>query len=149
MDQILNLDILNLLFRESSSSNPQSKTILSAFKFKRTHNQENRPYKCLSCLNKITDTSSRKRVIGNFKHNFINPAGLVFHIGCFKKANGILCAGEPTNEYTWFKGYTWNLAYCAHCTEHLGWHFQNARSSFYGLNLTKIYLPLKSQSTDL
>ncbi|CAN0446632.1 unnamed protein product, partial [Ectocarpus fasciculatus] len=29
----------------------------------------------------------------------------------------------PRAQHSWFPGYAWTCAYCAHCPEHLGWRF--------------------------
>ena len=35
----------------------------------------------------------------------------------------ILLHGRPTAQDTWFPGYHWQSASCAHCYTHLGWLF--------------------------
>lgn len=47
--------------------------------------------------------------------------------------------GAPTLEFSWFPGYTWQLALCGQCNAHLGWKFVAGPDSnlmprkFYGL----------------
>jgi len=31
--------------------------------------------------------------------------------------------GRPTTEFSWFEGYSWQVAVCSECGEHLGWRF--------------------------
>jgi hypothetical protein len=66
---------------------------------------------------------------------FINPAGRVFRISCFKEAPGADDEGTPTEEYSWFPGYAWNLAICRGCGVHLGWRFEGTAvpAVFFGL----------------
>ena len=47
-------------------------------------------------------------------------------------------AGEPTTEHSWFPGYTWRIALCSRCRNHLGWLFQGHGEGFYGLILTQL-----------
>jgi len=73
--------------------------------------------------------------IGGHERVFINPAGRVFRIACFKDAPGATDEGTPTEEFTWFPGYAWNLAVCLGCGVHLGWRFEGTAMPpvFFGL----------------
>ncbi len=73
--------------------------------------------------------------IGGHERVFINPAGRVFRISCFKEAPGAHDEGTPTEEFTWFPGYAWNLALCRGCGVHLGWRFEgnDLPAVFFGL----------------
>src|SRR5262245_63170347 len=62
---------------------------------------------CAKCRNPITDKSAMVAVSGLRTHVFTNPDGYRFRIGCFAKAHGLRGLGEPTLEYTWFAGFTW------------------------------------------
>ena len=60
-----------------------------------------------------------------------------------KKCWGIMAQGEPSAEYSWFPGYTWQIINCADCWTHLGWEFCATREDlrpkqFYGLTKTAI-----------
>ncbi|CAK0788077.1 unnamed protein product [Prorocentrum cordatum] len=35
----------------------------------------------------------------------------------------IRCSGEPTQEHSWFPGFSWSMAHCRLCDAHLGWSF--------------------------
>ncbi len=63
---------------------------------------------------------------GRHYHDCINPAGVSYHIDCFRKAPGCRLAGEAHSEHSWFPGCSWQ------CALHLGWYFQGA-PSFHGL----------------
>ncbi len=78
--------------------------------------------------------------IGGHERVFINPAGRVFRVACFKEAPGAEDVGEPTDEHTWFPDYEWNFALCRGCGEHLGWRFAgNAPPAvFFGLIKTAL-----------
>lgn len=71
-------------------------------------------------------------VDGRHQHLFFNPAGIAFEIRCFAAAPGTICHGAPSAEFTWFAGYRWRIALCAHCHAHLGWRF-TGEGLFYGL----------------
>lgn len=69
----------------------------------------------------------------------MNPAGLLFHIGCFDSAIGCRLIGPASLEYAWFPGFAWRLALCGQCGVQLGWHFRNEElAGFYGLILDRL-----------
>jgi hypothetical protein len=57
-------------------------------------------------------------------HHVFNPAGVVFHIGCFAQARGVRVAGPYTTAFTWFPGYAWAPTACGTCARHLGWAYR-------------------------
>ena len=94
---------------------------------------------CRHCLKVISSPSERIEVQGSHKHTFANPQGIVYEIGCFKNAAGCGYTGVPTNEYTWFRGFSWRVALCGRCLTHLGWLFiSSGQSSFTGLILNRL-----------
>lgn len=88
---------------------------------------------CHRCRTVITSQAQAIEIRGDHFHTFFNPAGIVYELRCFRKAPGCLVHGDPTTEFTWFKGYTWQFCLCSRCLAHLGWFFQSADSFFYGL----------------
>lgn len=109
---------------------------------------EERAIACAACLAIITTIERRVAVHGSHEHRFVNPAGLLFHIGCFAEAIGCRIVGPDSLEYPWFPGFAWRCASCASCGQHLGWHFRDAsaetsatRSSFFGLILDRLVQP--------
>lgn len=92
---------------------------------------------CAACRREITSASARTRVDGRHEHAFVNPHGFAYHIGCFSTAPGCLVAGEPSREFTWFRGHTWQMAICGGCHVHLGWSFSGA-ARFFGLILDRL-----------
>lgn len=94
---------------------------------------------CRQCLKKITAAEERISVDGAHMHTFANPHGIVFEIGCFRSAEGCGQVGPESDEFTWFKGFRWEVAYCRGCLLHLGWLFVSpAGGSFYGLILDRL-----------
>ncbi len=93
---------------------------------------------CCCCGRIITSSGQRIEVNGSHEHTFANPEGIVFHIACFARVQGCLFAGEPTGDWTWFRGYLWSVAYCAGCGSHLGWSYSSGDGVFYGLVLRSI-----------
>jgi hypothetical protein len=55
---------------------------------------------CAACGNLATRGRWRISVSGDHAHTLANPAGLVFHVDCYKEAPGIRAEGEPTAEFT-------------------------------------------------
>ncbi len=103
---------------------------------------ENDRLLCRHCLVVITNRSEQIRVNGSFQHTFANPHGIVFEIGCFQNARGCGHVGAPTDEFTWFAGYYWQVAVCGSCLTHIGWRF-SARDGgiFFGLILDRLVAP--------
>lgn len=88
---------------------------------------------CAACLQSVTTTSARIEMSGSHAHSFSNPHGILFHIGCFAVAPGCGAVSEASLRHTWFPGYTWQIAVCLGCGEHLGWLFRSGDSRFHGL----------------
>jgi hypothetical protein len=99
---------------------------------------------CRRCGHLITRPSDRIIKDGSYRHTFANPSGIVFEIGCFSHAEGCGPSGEPTDEFTWFRGYRWRLALCRACFVHLGWQFNSlgGSSGFWGLILNRLSFPV-------
>ncbi len=95
--------------------------------------------RCRACGSAITSKDQRIAVNGRHDHVFFNPHGHVFEIGCFARAPGAFSASPPSSEFSWFPGFSWQIAGCAACRAHLGWRFQGERSSgFFGLILDRL-----------
>lgn len=108
---------------EASSKNENSQEVTE---------EENKKLFCKHCKNYITNTDEAIAIEGAHLHTFSNPAGFEYTINCYRIAPGCLVSGEPANEYTWFKNYDWQLAFCNACSEQLGWLFSN-EEQFYAL----------------
>ncbi len=96
---------------------------------------------CAACGIAITCPDHRIAIQGAHEHRFMNPAGFLFHIGCFAYAAGCTIIGPDSLEYPWFPGFAWRYAMCGSCGQHLGWHFRQARSHFFGLILDRLLQP--------
>ncbi len=93
---------------------------------------------CRSCSNVLTSPDESIHIDGNHVHKFVNPAGIIFKIRCFKSVPGCIAVGSPTKEFTWFPGFSWSFAICASCLNHLGWFYFSEGNSFFGLILDNI-----------
>lgn len=93
---------------------------------------------CKSCHLWITAHDWQFSIKGGFEHHVFNPAGMMFHIGCFRDAPGCWATGKPSDEFSWFKGYAWRMALCQGCGKQLGWLFTHQESAFYGLILNRL-----------
>ena len=94
---------------------------------------------CRLCDHPVTRDADRIERDGSHQHTFANPHGIVYEIGCFRSAPGCGYSGPATNEFTWFKGYSWRIAMCRACLTHLGWLFDAAGNDrFYGLILDRL-----------
>lgn len=95
---------------------------------------------CAACRHAVTDPNQRIAVQGAHEHNFTNPHGITFHIGCFRDASGCAAVGDATTDFSWFPGYTWRVALCMNCQAHLGWRFQMNQDYFHGLIVNRLVL---------
>jgi hypothetical protein len=94
---------------------------------------------CRQCHNVLTSLNEQIEVQGSQKHTFANPHGIVFEIGCFRAVMGCGYAGPASDEFSWFKGFSWRAAVCVMCLTHLGWLFESrSGSSFHGLILDRL-----------
>jgi hypothetical protein len=72
-------------------------------------------------------------------HTFANPHGIVFEIGCFGAVEGCGYAGPASDEFSWFKGFSWRVVVCVMCLTHLGWFFESRDGgNFHGLILDRL-----------
>lgn len=100
---------------------------------------------CLACGGFVADPRDRVSVNGAHAHSFINPAGIIFRVGCFATTPGARAAGAATHHWTWFPGFAWRAALCTRCGAHLGWCFDSADASFVALILDRV---IERDSTD-
>jgi hypothetical protein len=100
--------------------------------------KEEEALNCAACGQSITSTRHRSSVGGKFQHTVVNPAGILFEIGCFSEAEGCRELGPESDDFSWFEGYVWQVAVCTSCKAHLGWHFWSSDNEFYGLILNKL-----------
>ena len=97
---------------------------------------------CRQCLQVITRPKERVEMEGSHQHTFANPSGIVYQIGCFQSAKGCAQTGSATDEFSWFKGFSWRIVVCRTCLFHLGWVFaSHTRGRFYGLILDRLIFP--------
>jgi hypothetical protein len=104
--------------------------VLKAEQVEKQEEEEN--LYCFICGQIVTQTRKRISVDGAHEHTFTNPGGYRFNIGCFREAEGCEQAGEFTDFYSWFDGYSWRYAMCASCRVHLGWVYRDG-DCFFGL----------------
>ncbi|EFI33299.1 conserved hypothetical protein [Desulfonatronospira thiodismutans ASO3-1] len=101
---------------------------------------------CSGCLSRITSQDAGISINGSQKHVFVNPHGLVFEVGCFSWAVNCLGTGPSTAEFSWFPGFTWQIAVCISCLMHLGWRYSSGDSGeFYGLIMDRLILDTSSE----
>jgi hypothetical protein len=79
--------------------------------------------RCVACSSLITNVEATHTQAGASEHVFANPAGIVYAIRLFSRAEHLKLVGEKTTEATWFSGYAWQIALCESCHLHLGWAF--------------------------
>jgi hypothetical protein len=88
---------------------------------------------CAACGHRITDEAYRTEIGGAHEHTFVNPGGFVHRIGCFVAAPGCAYVGTTETAFTWFPGYSWQIAVCARCRAHVGWIYRCRGEQFHGL----------------
>lgn len=93
---------------------------------------------CKACEHRVTTDRDRAVVQDKHEHTFMNPHAFAYHIGCFGQAPGVVPNGPSSDYWTWFPGYSWQLAHCAGCGVHLGWLFRGDTRRFFGLVLDRL-----------
>lgn len=93
---------------------------------------------CRACGQVVTGREQGIEVSGGHCHTFFNPVGIVFELGCFRRAPGCLVVGPPSSEFTWFADHLWQIALCRRCRTHLGWLFARGDQEFFGLILPRL-----------
>jgi len=101
---------------------------------------DDRTLRCAACAHRITEVAYRSEVGGAHEHTFVNPAGVVHHLGCFIAAPGCVYRGATETAFSWFPGFSWQIAVCASCRAHVGWIFRCAGEQFHGLILAALRL---------
>jgi hypothetical protein len=99
--------------------------------------------RCATCRHRVSDEQQRIQVAGHHRHTCVNPAGVVYRIGCFRRADGCKGQGALVAEHSWFAGYAWQVALCGNCLLHLGWAFRGGGErgggeGFHGLILERV-----------
>lgn len=97
--------------------------------------------RCAACRHAITVESAAIAVDGQHLHQFVNPHGFEFRLGCFRVAPGCRLEGPAVEYFSWFQGYTWQMAYCESCGDHLGWRYDCDGDAFFGLVVGKLVGP--------
>jgi hypothetical protein len=95
--------------------------------------------RCVVCEERITERGYRREMAGAHEHMFVNPAGFSFVVGCFVAAPGCAQVGMTTDVFSWFPGWTWQVAICRGCSAHVGWIFRCGGEQFHGLITTALH----------
>jgi len=94
--------------------------------------------RCAACTHRISEAAYRIEMADAHEHTFVNPGGIVHHLGCFAAAPGCVHVGPTETAFSWFPGWSWQVAICARCRAHLGWIFRCAGQQFHGLILAAL-----------
>lgn len=94
-----------------------------------------RVYHCAVCATLVTRSRWEIAVDGAHERALFNRAGRLFRVVCFQEAPGAAAIGEPSDDFTWFRGFAWRIALCRTCRAHLGWRFDDTAPTrgFFGL----------------
>lgn len=92
-------------------------------------------YYCARCGTLMTRGSLGIRMNGDHEHVVFNPAGMMFRVACFKDAPGAVAVGNVSDQFSWFRGFTWRIALCKTCDAQMGWMYEGAGAPavFFGL----------------
>jgi hypothetical protein len=94
---------------------------------------------CRFCHAPVTTLHDEQEIAGSHRHYFVNPWGTAYLVGCFERAPGCDIRGSATRIHSWFPGFSWQVASCTDCGEHLGWFYQNGeQQQFFGLIIDKL-----------
>jgi hypothetical protein len=100
--------------------------------------EEERVLRCARCGHALARARDAIEVSGAHVHEFSNPSGVAYRIGCFAAAPGCAAFGDPETFFSWFPGHAWQIAVCAACAQHVGWSFTRETGGFYGLILARL-----------
>ena len=108
-------------------------------------------YRCSACNSVISGPDRLVAVSGAKRHWFTNPVGVLCDFFTFLSCPGAVAFGEPTEEHSWFPGYSWSFALCQGCGNHLGWHYKAASGweevpEFWGILVHQV-LPFQGDRT--
>jgi hypothetical protein len=118
--------------------------ILPGYSMKGVSGNGAKSFQCLACGALITRSDHLITVGGTNRHVFVNPAGIEFDFKTFNFCTGAMAPGEPTEEHTWFSGYSWRFAFCRRCGQHLGWYYEDVSkvkslSGFWGILISRVF----------
>jgi len=62
---------------------------------------------------------------------YVNEHGIVHQTVTLRKVDNhsVVCIGRPETKDSWFPGYSWTIAYCSICSDHLGWKFRSVNGN--------------------
>jgi hypothetical protein len=130
---VVKIEYYLLIFFFRDKKQP-TKSIFYTGEKKLVETEKERWINCKNCGQHITNRNQRIKIEGAHKHAFANPSGIVFEIGCYSNAIMVQKVGEPTNNFTWFPGFLWEIVICKRCSQHLGWYFSRIPlDGFWGL----------------
>jgi len=90
---------------------------------------------CAGCRHPIASSADRFPINDQHEIAFTNPSGYHYRLCFFSEALGCVLYGRPTTQFSWFPGYYWRFAHCAHCHNHLGWYYLTQGSHHQPPNL--------------
>ncbi|MBE0583687.1 MAG: hypothetical protein IH612_07950 [Desulfofustis sp.] len=131
-------DIADPLWLREASGRPDGDAAIGTDESDDDEQSGERVLRCRRCSAPITTEKQRVSRHGQHRHTVFNPAGIVYEIGCFQQAQGCLVPGAASLEFSWFAGYSWRVAFCSVCFEHLGWYFSGGDDGFFGLVLNRL-----------
>jgi hypothetical protein len=82
-------------------------------------------YHCIGCDGLITHSDRLIHIGGTHRHLFVNPLGIECDFYTFSSCSGAIAVGEASEEHSWFSGYSWRMAFCRVCGQHLGWYYES------------------------
>jgi hypothetical protein len=127
-----------LLLREHDADHGGGDVVVAIDESDEQEQKGERALRCHQCNAPITTMKERTSRGGQHLHTVFNPAGIVYEIGCFNQAPGCVAPGAASGEFSWFAGYSWRVAFCALCLEHLGWYFSGGEAAFFGLIVNRL-----------
>ncbi|RZF44225.1 hypothetical protein LSTR_LSTR003865 [Laodelphax striatellus] len=105
-------------------------------------------YQCSHC--NITVGSKRDVIIMSVdgpQSTYVNPNGYLHETLTLSQTINVKLNGEPSTQFSWFPGYAWITAFCAHCRSHMGWKFVAQKNDlqpkkFWGLSRRSLQMKI-------
>lgn len=94
--------------------------------------------RCIRCTHVIAHLDDRIEVMGSHLHEMTNPYGFTHMFGCYSEAPGVVISGQAIAADSWFSEFSWKLAQCGECDDHMGWIFERGLECFCGLIVSQL-----------
>lgn len=102
-------------------------------------------FSCKRCENRLANYANVISMSKEGVQNYCNPNGFIHETLTVSEVldNSLQLVGSPSNEFSWFPSYAWQILLCKECHGHIGWFFTTTTSNlspskFFGLSVKSL-----------